>query len=110
MPRYPKTLLGVYAAVLTAAFDTLLLMGARAHGPVDFDTINVHRINVREPDGTLRMVISDRTELPGLIVHGKEHPHPRPLAGMLFYDDEGTEQGGLVFSGKKGGTARATVA
>jgi hypothetical protein len=102
MLKYPKTLLGLYAAVLTISFGALLLMGARGPGAADFDTINVHRINVREPDGTLRMVISDRTELPGLIVHGKEHPPPRPRAGMLFYDDDGTEQGGLVFSGKKG--------
>lgn len=102
MLRYPKTLLGIYAAILTVAFGVLLLMGARAPGAADFDTINVHRINVLEPDGTLRMVISDRTEFPGLIVHGKEYTHPRPRAGMLFFDDEGTEQGGLIFSGKKG--------
>lgn len=102
MLKYPKTLLGIYAAVLTVAFGALLLMGARAPGAADFDTINVHRINVLEPDGTLRMVISDRSAFPGLIAHGKEYPHPRPRAGMLFYDDEGTEQGGLVFSGKKG--------
>ena len=102
MRTYPKTLLGIYAAVLTVAFGGLLLMGARAPGPADFDTINVHRINVREPDGTLRMVISDKSEFPGWILHSKEYPHKRPRAGMLFYDNEGTEQGGLIFSGKKG--------
>jgi hypothetical protein len=58
-------------------------------------------MNLVEPDGTLRMVISDHAKFPGLILHGKEYPHPRPQAGMLFYDDEGTEQGGLVFDGKK---------
>lgn len=102
MRNYPKTLLGIYAAVLTVAFGALLLMGARAPGAADFDTINVHRINVREPDGTLRMVISDKSQFPGWIMHGKEYAHPRPRAGMLFYDDEGTEQGGLIFSGHKG--------
>lgn len=102
MLKYPKTYLGIYASVLTAAFAALVLMGAKSPGSATFDTINVHRINVREPDGTLRMVISDKAELPGLIIHGKEYPHERPRAGMLFYNDEGTEQGGLVFSGKKG--------
>ncbi len=102
MLKYPKTLLGIYAAVLTIAFGALLLMGARAPGGADFDAINVHRINVREPDGTLRMVISDQSRFPGWILHGKESPHKRPRAGMLFYDNEGTEQGGLIFSGKKG--------
>lgn len=100
MPRLPPTLLGVYATVLTIAFGGLLLMGARsAPGNAEFDTISVHRINVIEPDGTLRMVISDHARFPGLIVHGKEYAHARPQAGMLFFNDEGTEQGGLVFAG-----------
>lgn len=102
MTKLPNTLLGIYAAVLTAAFGALLLMGARsAPGNGEFDTLTVHRINVVEPDGTLRMVISDHAKFPGLIMHGKEHPHPRPQAGMLFYNDEGTEQGGLIFAGAK---------
>jgi hypothetical protein len=38
--------------------------------------------------------------LPPVIVKGKEHPEfgePRPQAGMLFYNDEGSENGGLIF-------------
>lgn len=102
MPKLPKTYLGIYATVLTVAFGGLLLMGAKsAPGNGEFDTLTVHRINVVEPDGTLRMVVSDHARFPGLILHGKEYPHPRPQAGMLFYNDEGTEQGGLVFAGAK---------
>ncbi|HET6546275.1 MAG TPA: hypothetical protein VFG55_05960 [Rhodanobacteraceae bacterium] len=67
-----------------------------------FDEITVHRINVVEPDGTLRMVISDHADLPGIIVHGKQKNSPaRPQAGMLFYNDEGSEIGGLIFAGHK---------
>jgi hypothetical protein len=67
-----------------------------------FDEIDVHRLNVREPDGTLRMVISNHARLPGVIVRGKENPPlDRPYAGMLFYNDEGTENGGLVFGGHR---------
>ena len=67
-----------------------------------FDQITVHRINVVEPNGTLRMVISDHAELPGVIVKGKqETPPARPQAGMLFYNDEGSEVGGLIFAGHK---------
>ena len=62
----------------------------------------MHRINVREPDGTLRMVISNHARLPGVIDRGTEHPPvDRPYAGMLFYNDEGTENGGLVFGGRR---------
>ena len=55
-----------------------------------------------ERDGTLRMVISNRDRLPGVIVKGKESPpFDRPAAGMLFYNDEGTENGGLIFGGRR---------
>src|SRR5216684_7980939 len=66
-----------------------------------FDQIDVQRINVREPDGTLRMVIADHAKLPGIIVRGKEQPLARPQAGVLFYNDEGSENGGLIFGGHR---------
>jgi hypothetical protein len=49
----------------------------------------------------LRTVISNKARFPGLIIRGKEHRHPRPQAGMLFFNDEGTENGGLIFGGDK---------
>ena len=69
-----------------------------------FDEIDVQRINVREPDGTLRMTISSMAKAPGLIFKGKEHAYPnRQAAGILFFNDEGTENGGLLFGGAKKG-------
>jgi hypothetical protein len=66
-------------------------------------TIDVERINVREPDGTLRLVIAGRDRFPGEFVKGQEKPRPdrRHAAGMLFLNDEGTENGGLIWAGKK---------
>jgi len=78
-----------------------LLTGCVASRNAKFDEITVQRINLVEPDGTLRMVISNHTRLPGLIVRGKEQPFERPQAGMLFYNDEGSENGGLVFGGHR---------
>ncbi|HEV2420557.1 MAG TPA: hypothetical protein VGS59_02510 [Candidatus Acidoferrales bacterium] len=68
-----------------------------------FSAIDVQRINIVEPDGTLRMVISDKSQFPGIIINNKEHTHPngRSSAGMIFYNDEGTENGGLIFGGMK---------
>jgi hypothetical protein len=60
--------------------------------PQTFDEIDVHRINVRELDGTLRMVISNTDRFPGAIVKGKEYPHPRDTAGVLFYDAIGSNR------------------
>jgi hypothetical protein len=39
-----------------------------------------------------------------VIIKGKERPEmgeARPQGGMIFYNDEGTENGGLIFSGRK---------
>lgn len=95
----------VYSGVLTAVFAISMLTGFSKQTISSFDEINVHRINVREPDGTLRMVISDSAKLPGVIVKGKEQPKvDRPQAGMIFFNDEGSENGGLIFGGKRDAT------
>jgi hypothetical protein len=93
----------VYSAVLTAAFAATVLGGfAAGDKKLKFDQIEVQRINIVEPDGTLRMVVSNKARLPGVIVRGKEeHQEDRPYAGMLFYNNEGSENGGLVFGGHK---------
>jgi len=80
----------------------VLLTGSSSQKKSAFDEIDVRRINLVEPDGTLRMVIADKAHFPGLIVKGKEYPHDRQTAGMLFFNDEGTENGGLIFGGMKG--------
>jgi len=95
-------ILVVYSTVLTTLLAAFTVTGFAAAKVQRFDEIDVHRLNVREPDGTLRMVISNHVRLPGVIVRGKENPPvDRPYAGMLFYNDEGTENGGLVFGGHR---------
>ncbi|GLK42333.1 MULTISPECIES: hypothetical protein [Novosphingobium] len=90
---------GAYAAVMTLATVWLGLTAVSAPA-TKFETIDVQRINVREPDGTLRMTISGKARIPGLILGGVEHPHPnRQEAGMIFFNDQGDENGGLVFDG-----------
>src|SRR6266480_2590094 len=67
-------ILVVYSTVLTTLLAAFTLAGSAAAKVQRFDEIDVHRINVREPDGTLRMVISNHARLPGVIVRGKENP------------------------------------
>ena len=66
-----------------------------------FDEITVGRINIVEPDGTKRIVISNRAQFPGDFMEGKEGARPDRLsfAGMLFINEEGTENGGLIQKG-----------
>jgi len=94
--------LAIYSGILTVVFAVTVLSGfALWNKTANFDQINARRINIVEPDGTLRMVISDHAKLPGIIVRGKETPLDRPQAGIIFYNDEGSENGGLIFGGKK---------
>jgi hypothetical protein len=95
-----------YCAGILTAFGAIATGQAIGDArKVAFDEIDVHRINIVEPDGTLRMTISDKAEFPGMIVKGKELPHAsrNDSAGMIFFNDEGTENGGLIFGGKSQG-------
>src|SRR5215212_639585 len=67
-----------------------------------FAEIDVERINVVEPDGKLRMVISNRPRSIGPIYKGKPFGYAggaRP--GIIFFNDEGSENGGLGFGGSR---------
>ena len=100
-------LLAVYAGILTVAVAVALFTGAarpRAAKPATarFDSIDVGRINIVEPDGTPRLILSNKALFPGIIFKKKEYPHPnRTTGGILFFNDEGTENGGMTFGGEK---------
>jgi hypothetical protein len=96
-------LLKLYALCSTAAFAVLALAAFRRPNEprsAKFAVIDVERINVVEKDGKLRMVISNRARSTGPIAYGKPFGYAggnRP--GMIFFNDEGTENGGLTFTG-----------
>lgn len=94
-----------HGLVTGAALVGMTIALTAAARPQKFGTIDVERINVREPDGTLRLVISNKDRFPGSFHKGQEiaRPDRRFAAGMLFLNDEGTENGGLIWAGKKDG-------
>lgn len=98
-----RRFLAIYSGVLTLVFAVTVFCGFAGSRNATFDQITVHRINFVEPDGTPRLIISDRAEFPGAYIHGKEYPRPdrSDAAGMLFMNDEGTENGGLIWGGLK---------
>lgn len=73
-----QNLLVGYSVVVSIAIAVMLLTGARSSTTASFDEIRVQRIAVVEPDGTLRMVVSDHARFPGIIIRGKEKPFRRP--------------------------------
>jgi hypothetical protein len=98
----------VYSGLLTAVVTVLFTSGFSATDAAQqrFDTLTVQRINIVEPDGTLRMVLSNNRRIPNIIVHGREYPDfngrkASTAAGILFYDAQATESGGLTFGGLK---------
>jgi len=86
------------AAALAAVFA---LTAAKTQKKETFDEITVGRINIVEPDGTKRIIISNKAQFPGDFQQGKEGARPdrRDVAGMLFINEEGTENGGLIQRG-----------
>ncbi|WP_230427935.1 hypothetical protein [Undibacterium luofuense] len=92
------------ASAAVVIFTTVFLTGAK-DGPVKahFDEITVGRINIAEPDGTKRLIISNKAQFPGAFEQGKEiaRPDRASFAGMLFLDEEGNENGGLIQKGSR---------
>jgi hypothetical protein len=85
--------------VLTLVFVATVVGGFLMMRTPQFGIITARRINIVEPDGTVRLTISNRADFPGGWIHKKESPRPdrREAAGMLFMNEEGTEQGGLIW-------------
>src|SRR5215471_17122602 len=94
-PRF----LAAYSSVLTITFAAVVLGCAAMVRNQTFGVITARRVNIVEPDGTVRFTISNRTDFPGAWNRKKEYPRPdrKEAAGMLFMSDEGTEQGGFIW-------------
>jgi hypothetical protein len=102
-------LLRTYVIASTTVLSAIALMAFRqsSAAPTRFDEIDVQRINIREADGKLRMVFSNRARSSGPVMRGKPFGYAggnRP--GIIFFNDEETENGGLVFEGKADSTGR----
>lgn len=95
--------LKIAVGLISLAALCLLLLGSKSLPEnATFASIDAQRINIREPDGTIRLTISNKASFPGAFVKNKEVKHPRDMAGFLFFNDEGTEQGGLIYNGRLG--------
>lgn len=103
---FTERVLIVCCGALTIVPCVLLLTASTPQKKASFDEMDVKRINLIEPDGTLPMVLSDKAYFPGLMVKGKEYPHDRQTAGMLLFADEGPENGGLIFGERKNKNGR----
>lgn len=96
--------LRTFALGTVAAVFFLGSVAFRKSGNQRFSEIDVERINIVEKDGTVKMVITNVERFPS----GNDTLNGRPTndtrkkrAGMLFFNEEGMECGGLIYDGQK---------
>src|SRR5688500_12532374 len=98
----------VLVVLCTAAFRQSTAPQSTANQT--FGEITVGRMNVVDADGALRLVISNKDRMHPGMMDGKLIERPRPVAGLLFFNEEGDEVGGLTFTGRLvDGRGRPTV-
>lgn len=96
--------LRTFAAITAISSSLLIFSSFKSSGNQQFETIDVQRINVVEADGTVKLIVTNA----GLFPNGTEKINGRPTnvnrkkrAGMLFYNEDGIECGGLIYDGEK---------
>ncbi len=95
-------ILSIYAFLSSVAIIYLLYISVGKSG--NSQTINeltVKRINVVSEDDKLRMVISNETRQHNGVVDGIELPPREREQGIIFFNSEGDECGGLVYDGNQ---------
>jgi hypothetical protein len=93
--------LRVYAALNTIVIAVLGGAAFRQTAPQKFEEITVQRMNVVDANGTLRLVVSNKDRMHPGQMDGKVIDRPRPVAGLLFFNEDGDEVGGLTFTGRE---------
>ena len=91
--------LRAYAVSTSLILVVVTAAAFRQAAPQKFGEIAVERINVVDGDGTLRMVISNKDRMHPGVMDGKVIERARPVAGMIFFNDQGDEVGGLTYTG-----------
>ena len=69
----------------------------------DHERISARRIDIVDADGTIRMTLSGETPAP--IIDGIQYKRAFNVAGLILYDDKGSERGGFGTADVEGGMA-----
>lgn len=80
----------LFLTILLTAFTT-----SKMHQKMD--ELTVKRINIIEDDGTIRMVLSNKARQHSGRMDGVDSEPRERHAGLIFFNDEGDECGGLIF-------------
>ena len=97
-------LLEIYSVVSLIGIAVFVLSGF-IQSKQKIDELTVERLNVVEKNGQLVAVMANSDRMPDPITNGRAFKTERP-PGMIFYNGEGDECGGLVFGAASGPHAR----
>src|SRR5690606_9102857 len=102
--------LKIYAITLTFILAFFVIYGFKSgDSKHKFDEITVKRINIVEPDGKLTMVISNsEKQHPGMFNGEPITERSRP-PGIIFFNEEQDEVGGLIYHGNKDDGAEMVI-
>ncbi|WP_053367960.1 hypothetical protein [Bacillus sp. FJAT-27245] len=72
---------------------------------VEKKSIDVEQINIVDENGTVRLSLFNNQNIPPAIIDGEDilpgHRQCDPIAGLMFYNAEGDEAGGLIFGSER---------
>ena len=103
LERRLRVLAAVNVATLVA-LAVVTLSGFAARRDARFSELSAERVNVLGPDGRPVLVLAGPGRLPGPQMNGKSYPAALAdgrdrLSGMIFFNEQGDEVGGLIFNG-----------
>ncbi len=106
LPRQIRRL-RIFATAATVIAAAALLVAAEAvHAARDatFNTLTVHRLILRDQRGRLAMVLTNHDQPMPSVINGQRFPRSGGGGNeIIFYNRLGNEQGGLLWTGQRGG-------
>jgi len=97
-------ILRAFTALSIGAALFVTLSGFKSEKNTRLETLDVERINIVESDGTVKMIITNVERFPTGTekVNGDTlNERRKKRAGMLYFNEEGTEAGGFIYDGQK---------
>ncbi len=75
--------------------------------------LNVEKLNICEPDGSVKMTLFNSQNIPSLILENEDllpgHRSNDGISGAMFYNNEGDECGGLIYGSNKDDDGNVTM-
>lgn len=99
-----RTFLRTFAIASAIGVTYIASSAFKQTGNHKFAELDVERINIVEPDGTVKMIITNVNRFPNgtdKINGRKTNADRKKRSGMLFYNEEGIECGGFIYDGAK---------